>query len=64
MIDQQCFQHVKALLEIQERYAVRWRKSCVLYFQTFSELPIPQGLEKPEHDLDYYKELERKIYVR
>jgi len=26
----------------------------VLYFQTFSNLPIPEGLEKPEHDLEYY----------
>ena len=63
MIDQQRFRQVKALLEIQERDAVRWRNSCVLYFQTFSKLPIPQGLEKPAHDLDYYKELEQKIYV-
>lgn len=63
LIDQQRFLHVKALLEIQERDAVRWRNSCVLYFQTFSELPIPQGLEKPEHDLEFYKVLERTIFV-
>ncbi|MCW0484504.1 alpha-glucuronidase family glycosyl hydrolase [Gaoshiqia sediminis] len=63
MIDRQRFQHVKALLEIQECDAVRWRNSCVLYFQTLSELPIPEGLEQPKHDLDYYKELERKVYV-
>jgi hypothetical protein len=34
--------------------AVKWRDGSVLYFQTFSHLPIPEGLEKPKHDLDYY----------
>ena len=63
LIDQQRFEHVKALLEIQERDAVRWRNSCVLYFQTFSKMPIPQGYEKPEHDLEYYISLERSEYV-
>jgi hypothetical protein len=34
--------------------AVEWRDGCILYFQTFSKLPIPAGLEKPQHDLEYY----------
>jgi alpha-glucuronidase len=63
LIDDERFNHVKALLEIQERDAVRWRNSCVLYFQTFSEQPIPEGLEKPEHDLEYYKKLEKSEYI-
>jgi alpha-glucuronidase len=63
LIDEERFMHVKALLELQERDAVRWRNSCVLYFQSFSGKPIPEGLEKPEHDLDHYRMLERKIYV-
>tara|TARA_R110000868_G_scaffold408293_3_gene690947 strand:- start:12327 stop:14531 length:2205 start_codon:yes stop_codon:yes gene_type:complete len=63
LIDEQRFEHVKALLKIQERDAVRWRNSCVLYFQTFSEQPIPEGLEIPEHDLEYYKALEKSTYV-
>lgn len=25
-----------------------------MYFQTFSKLEIPKGLDKPEHDLKYY----------
>ncbi|WP_319481843.1 alpha-glucuronidase family glycosyl hydrolase [uncultured Draconibacterium sp.] len=62
-IDEQRFSHVKALLEIQEKDAVIWRNSCVLYFQTFSQKPIPAGLEKPEFDLDYYKQLEHRIYI-
>ncbi|GAB5410725.1 MAG: alpha-glucuronidase family glycosyl hydrolase [Balneolaceae bacterium] len=62
-IDEKRFEHVKALLKIQERDAVRWRNSCVLYFQTFSEQPIPEGLEEPEHNLEYYKALEKSTYV-
>lgn len=63
LIDQQRFEFVKALLEIQEKDAVIWRNSCVLYFQTFSERPIPDAYEKPEHSLDYYKKLEKTRYI-
>ncbi len=63
LIDEQRFSHVKALLEIQEKDAVRWRNSCVLYFQTFAQKPIPEDLEQPEFDLDYYKQLEHQIYI-
>jgi len=51
------FTHVKMLLAIQEKEAVWWRNSCVLYFQQFSEMPIPEGLEKPEKSLEYYQNL-------
>lgn len=63
LIDDQRFEHVKALLEIQEKDAVRWRDSCVLYFQTFSGMPIPDQYEKPEYDLEYYKSLENTLYI-
>ncbi|RZA01222.1 MAG: alpha-glucuronidase, partial [Moraxellaceae bacterium] len=62
-IDAERFTEVNALLAVQERDAVRWRDSCVLYFQTLSKLPIPEGYEKPEHDLEYYKMLARISYV-
>lgn len=39
---------------MQYNAAVLWRDGSVLYFQTFSQLPVPEGLEKPEHDLEYY----------
>jgi alpha-glucuronidase len=65
LIDQERFEHVQALLEVQEEDAVWWRNACVLYFQTFSGKPIPKGLEKPEHSLEYYKKLEKtKHYAR
>lgn len=62
-IDERRYEHVKALLQIQEKDAVRWRNSCVLYFQSFSKRPIPEGLEQPEHDLNYYKALEKELYI-
>ena len=62
-IDQERFEKVKALLSIQEKDAVIWRNSCVLYFQTFSDMPIPDQYEKPEHDLEYYKQLEKERYI-
>jgi alpha-glucuronidase len=62
-IDNARFQHVKALLAIQERDAVRWRDSCVLYFQTFSGQPIPDQYERPANTLEYYRSLEQTTYV-
>lgn len=57
-IDRERFEHVKMLLTIQYNEAIWWRNACVLYFQTFSGLPIPEGLEKPDKTLDYYMNLE------
>jgi alpha-glucuronidase len=53
-IDEDEFDREKALLKIQLEDAVSWRDGCVLYFQTFSRMPIPAGLKAPEHDLEYY----------
>lgn len=57
MIDGERFEQVAMLLAIQEKEAVWWRNSCVLYFQTFSRQPLPAGYEKPGHTLDYYESL-------
>lgn len=62
-IDAERFTQVEALLIVQERDAVIWRDSCVLYFQTFSGKAIPAAYEKPKHDLEYYKTLARIRYV-
>ncbi|MES2487315.1 MAG: alpha-glucuronidase family glycosyl hydrolase [Bacteroidota bacterium] len=56
-VDAESFAKVKALLNVQEKEAVIWRNSCVLYFQTFSKMPIPAGLEAPDKTLEYYKAL-------
>ena len=49
------FNSEQMLLKLQYENAVKWRDGCVLYFQTFSKLPIPSGLPAPEHDLEYYE---------
>ncbi|MDP4261462.1 MAG: alpha-glucuronidase family glycosyl hydrolase [Bacteroidota bacterium] len=55
--DEERFRQVKMLLTIQEKEAVWWRNACLLYFQTFSKMPLPDGYEKPGHTLEYYKGL-------
>jgi alpha-glucuronidase len=57
-IDEERWQQVKMLLTIQEKDAVWWRNACLLYFQTFSRLPLPAGAEQPDHTLDYYEKLQ------
>ncbi len=57
MIDDERFESVKTLLKIHEGEAIWWRNACILYFQTFSNMPIPPGLEKPDKTLEYYHSL-------
>lgn len=56
-IDKERFEQVQMLLKIQHEEAVWWRNACLLYFQTFSKMPIPSHYEKPDKTLDYYKTL-------
>ncbi|TMI68915.1 MAG: alpha-glucuronidase [Bacteroidetes bacterium] len=57
LIDDERFRQTKMFLAIQEHDAVWWRNACLLYFQTFSRMPIPPNYEKPDHTLEYYKGL-------
>ena len=56
-IDGQRFSQVKMLLDIQIDEAKWWRNACLLYFQTFSKMPIPAGYEQPDKTLEYYESL-------
>jgi alpha-glucuronidase len=56
-IDMQRFEQVKNLLQVQQDEAVWWRNACLLYFQTYSKMPIPSQYEKPDKTLDYYMQL-------
>lgn len=56
-VDAQRFEQVKMLLQVQQDEAVWWRNACLLYFQTFSKMPLPAGYEKPDRSLDYYMQL-------
>jgi alpha-glucuronidase len=59
-IDPERWQQVNMRLMIQQQDAVEWRNACLLYFQTFSHLPLPEGAEHPDHTLEYYEQ--HKIY--
>lgn len=56
-IDKERFEFVAAKIKKQLEVAEWWRDGCVLYFQQFSKMPIPPGLEKPKESLDYYQKL-------
>ncbi|HEY6899594.1 MAG TPA: alpha-glucuronidase, partial [Puia sp.] len=57
-IDEERARQIRMLLTIQEQEAVWWRDACLLYFGTFSHMPLPAGAEPPAHNLDYYKNLQ------
>ena len=57
-IDDERFSHVQALLGRQEREARDWRDACLQYFQTFSKLSLPAGVEPPAHPLEYYEAIQ------
>lgn len=56
-VDIDRFRQVDMHMQIQEKEAIWWRDACLSYFQSFSNLPIPQELEQPKHDLKYYMSL-------
>ncbi|HEX7845138.1 MAG TPA: alpha-glucuronidase family glycosyl hydrolase [Chitinophagaceae bacterium] len=56
-IDKDRFVQVQQLLNIQLKDATWWRNACLLYFQTFSQKPIPSNYEKPDNNLEYYKNI-------
>lgn len=56
-IDEERFNQLSMHLEIQEKEAKWWRDACLSYFQAFSKMEIPPGLEQPEHSLEYYRQL-------
>ncbi len=56
-IDHQRFQEVQSKLKIQTTDAVWWKDACLLYFQTFSNMPITYALERPIHELEALKKI-------
>jgi alpha-glucuronidase len=56
-IDNQRFTEVKAKLATQTKEAIWWRDACLLYFQTYSNQPIPNELDSPIHNLEELKKL-------
>ncbi|MDD3488513.1 MAG: alpha-glucuronidase family glycosyl hydrolase [Paludibacter sp.] len=56
-IDSQRFAEVESRLRIQARDAVWWKDAILLYFQTYSQMPIPYEIERPVHELDELKKI-------
>ncbi|MEJ1238257.1 alpha-glucuronidase family glycosyl hydrolase [Chryseolinea sp. T2] len=57
-IDADTHAHVSKLLAIQLKEARWWRNSCLLYFQQFSRMPLPSGVEAADQTLEYYESLQ------
>ncbi|KKL89852.1 hypothetical protein LCGC14_1910540, partial [marine sediment metagenome] len=51
------YNEVAMLLKIQLKEAKWWRDACLLYFQKFSDRPLPAGVEKPTQTLEHFKSL-------
>lgn len=60
-IDEQRFKEVQSALKTQVRDAVWWKDACLLYFQQYSGLPIPDEIERPIHELDELKKVHLPI---
>jgi len=50
-VDQERFVQVQNKLREQCRNAQIWKDACLLYFQQFSQRPIPYDIERPVTDL-------------
>jgi alpha-glucuronidase len=57
LVDEARFEMVSRFLEIQKKEARWWRDACLLYFQTFSQLPIPATYEQPTETLEHYQNI-------
>lgn len=62
-IDQEEFDQVKKKITEQLKLAEWWRNSCVLYFQQFSDMPIPEVLEKPQESLEHYQKMNPRNFL-
>lgn len=60
-VDRYRYEHVLSFLMIQAEEAEWWRDSVLLYFGQFSNLPLPEGVEPPKHDLEYYMNIDHKF---
>ncbi|HEY0461774.1 MAG TPA: alpha-glucuronidase family glycosyl hydrolase [Pyrinomonadaceae bacterium] len=57
-IDPERHAAVARKLAIQERDGVWWKDASLSYFQTFSKMPLPAGVEKPQRTLEEYKKID------
>jgi alpha-glucuronidase len=51
-VDTDRFTAVQRKLRSQSSNAVLWKDACLLYFQQYSQMPIPDAIERPINNLD------------
>lgn len=51
-VDNERYEKQLVKFERQAKDAWWWRDACLLYFQTFSKLPLPENSPAPRHNLD------------
>ena len=51
-VDPDIFKDVQVRLMTQTRDAEWWKDGCLLYFQTFSRMPLPDYVDPPVHTLE------------
>ena len=56
-LDNERFNSVDMMLKIQLKEAKWWRDACLLYFQKYSNMPLPKGVEKPNKTLEEFKQM-------
>lgn len=54
-VDKDTFTDVQSRLKQQTRDAMWWRDACLLYFQEYSKMPFPEGMERPIYELNDMK---------
>ena len=54
-IDKERFEQLRIRYDRQAKDAWWWRDACLLYFQTFSNLPFPKDCPPARHDLETLK---------
>ena len=57
-IDAERFRAVDQKLAIQERDAAWWKDASLSYFETFSKMPLPSGVDRPQKTLADYKKID------
>jgi alpha-glucuronidase len=61
-VDARRAEEIARFMVMEESDATWWRDASLLYFQTFSGRPLPDGVEAPGHTLDHYMSI-RHHYV-
>ena len=56
-VDKERFDKAQQLLDVQYEEALWWRDASIAYFMSVSKLPLPAGVRKPPHSLEYYQSL-------